>query len=62
MENSSGFYKFSEEAWFFAPHIVEAPNYILLADNRNEYEYPIDGWTWYDEEPIEYTMYKNKLK
>ena len=58
MENTSGFYKKEEGSWFFAPHIVEAPEYILIADNKDEYNYPVDGWTWHSEEPIEFSLWK----
>lgn len=62
MENTSGFYKKIDDTWFFAPHIVEAPSYILLAQDKNQYNLPIDGWDWYDEEPIEYSIYKSQQK
>ena len=37
----------------FAPNFVSAKDYELLAEKHEEYEYPIDGWTWTDNyEPI----------
>ena len=54
MENTSGFYKETEDGWFHAPHFVEAPDYILISDNKDEYVYPIDEWVWYDEAPKEF--------
>ena len=58
MENTSGFYKKIDESWFYAPRIVEAPNYILIVEHKDEYEYPVDGWNWYSEEPIEFSQWK----
>ncbi len=51
MENTSGFYKKEDGNWIYAPNFVEAPDYILISDKKDEYEYPIDGWSWYDEAP-----------
>lgn len=53
-----GFYKFDENGdWLFAPNFVYAKDYILEKDGNRE---DIDGWKWYDEEPIEYTIFKIK--
>lgn len=44
-------------SWLFAPNFVYAKDYVLEKDGNRE---EIDGWKWYDEEPIEYTIFKIK--
>lgn len=49
-----GFIKTTETGEvLFAPNFVSAKDYELLAEKHEEYEYPIDGWTWTEnyEEP-----------
>jgi hypothetical protein len=53
MEDTSGFYKQNEEKeWMHAPNFVYAPDYTLLKEEKDTYDYPVDGWSWYDESPI----------
>lgn len=48
-----GFYKQEEDGtWQYAPNFVYAPAYTLLRENKDTYDYPVDGWAWYDESPI----------
>jgi hypothetical protein len=44
--NTQGFYKKDETQILFAPNTVDGPNYLLVAENKDSYEYPIDGWIW----------------
>ena len=53
METTAGFYKLEDDNWQYAPNFVDAPNYQLLKENKDSYTYPVDGWEWYDESPIE---------
>jgi hypothetical protein len=53
METTEGFYKLEDDNWQYAPNFVYAPTYELIKENKDSYEYPVDGWTWYDESPIE---------
>ena len=53
MEDTSGFYKLEDDNWQYAPNFVYGPNYELLKQNKDSYTYPVEGWTWYDESPIE---------
>ncbi len=47
-----GFYRQNEDlTWEYAPNFVYAPNYTLLKEEKDTYKYPIDGWSWYDEQP-----------
>jgi hypothetical protein len=53
MTDSSGFYKLyqgedSTMELSHAPNFVYAPNYTLLKENKDNYEYPVDGWSWFD--------------
>ena len=52
METTAGFYKQNEvEEWMYAPNFVDAPDYTLEKELKDTYTYPVDGWTWYDEQP-----------
>jgi hypothetical protein len=54
METTAGFYRQNEDlTWEYAPNFVYAPDYTLLKEEKDTYEYPVDGWTWYDEQPYE---------
>jgi hypothetical protein len=53
MEDTSGFYKLEDDNWLYAPNFVYGPNYELLRENKDSYTYPVEGWEWYDESPIE---------
>jgi hypothetical protein len=53
MEDTSGFYKYDEEQqeWYYGPNAVYAPTYTLLKELKDTYDYPVDGWNWYDKQP-----------
>ena len=51
METTSGFYKFEDNHWLYAPNFVYAPDFALVKELKDTYTYPIEGWTWYDEQP-----------
>lgn len=42
------FYKKQKDQLLAAPSFVKSPDYELLAERRTEYQYPVDGWHWYD--------------
>ena len=48
--NESGFYKWVGDELLFAPNAVYAPEYTLLREEKDQYQYPVDGWTWFDNE------------
>jgi hypothetical protein len=48
MEDTSGFYKYVDGEWHYAPNFVYARDYELHRDGNRE---PIDGWAWYDKQP-----------
>lgn len=44
----AGFYKKQEETLLYAPNIVEGDGYVLIIQEADQYEYPIDGWHWFE--------------
>jgi hypothetical protein len=60
--DTSGFYKQTEEGWFYAPNAVHSRDYTLERNGNLE---PIDGWQWYDKAPAGYIIWeyeKNNLE
>jgi hypothetical protein len=51
---SEGFYKLDNGVWFYAPNNVYSKDYTL---DKNGFRGPIDGWTWHDTPPLEYTIW-----
>lgn len=51
-ENTSGFYKkFSDSNYIIHAHnFVSTPSFELLRETKDEFEYPMDGWYWFDDE------------
>lgn len=47
---TAGFYKKQDDELLYAPNIVEANGYVLVAQDKDSYEYPIDGWSWFETE------------
>ena len=47
---TKGFYKIDPESGdlLYAPNAVYAPTFTLLRDQQSDYEYPQDGWYWFD--------------
>jgi hypothetical protein len=57
---AAGFYKHEEGAriLLFAPNAVYIPDGIsLLVGERTEYQYPVDGWNWFDSKEQAYAHY-----
>lgn len=42
------FYKLDGEAILVAPNFVCSPTFSLLATRKDTYEFPVDGWHWFD--------------
>jgi hypothetical protein len=55
MKDTSGFYKETEESWFYAPNFVYAPSYSLERDGNRQ---SIDGWEWHDTAPQAYLIWE----
>lgn len=47
---TAGFYKKQEDTILYAPNIVEGNGYVLAAQDKDQYEYPVDGWYWFESE------------
>lgn len=46
---AAGFYRVDDENnLLYAPTAVYAPDYTLLAAERFNYTYPINGWYWFE--------------
>lgn len=46
--NNKGFYKKEDDQIIYAPNIVEGPNYLLSIQDKEQYNYPVDGWIYAD--------------
>ena len=49
-----GFYKYDGINFFYGPNAIYAPTYTLLAEAHTTYAYPVDGWTWFDDQDTAY--------
>ena len=47
---TEGFYKKQNEQLLYGPNTIEGNGYVLLAQDKDSYEYPIDGWLWFESE------------
>lgn len=52
MENmsTSGFYKNDYGTLLCGPNQVLSGSYNLFKEQKNEYQYPVHGWYWFDSE------------
>lgn len=48
--NGSGFYQLSGDQLLYAPNFVENKDFRLYADRHEQYNYPVEGWYWFDDE------------
>jgi hypothetical protein len=44
-----GFYKF-EDNLLFAPNFVATPEFVLLKEEKDTIQFPVDGWYWFESE------------
>jgi hypothetical protein len=54
---SSGFYKYESNNMLFGPNFVKNNQYELTKENKEEFEYPVDGWYWFDSEDKAYEFF-----
>jgi hypothetical protein len=47
---TEGFYKKDGEELLYAPNIVEGNGFVLVKQDKDQYEYPIEGWKWFESE------------
>lgn len=45
--DTAGFYKFDNGNLLFGTH-VSGPEFDLSPQGKADYQYPIDGWYWFD--------------
>ena len=57
-----GFYKNDNGELLFAPNFVENKDYQLYKEHHSEYNYPIDGWYWFDSEEEAARAYNERAK
>lgn len=50
--NKPGFYKNDSNILLYSPTTVESSGYYLSFHTKENYEYPVDGWYWFDDEII----------
>jgi len=51
--DQSGFYKQVEDgSWMYAQSFVYGPDFELLRELKDTYTYPVEGWYWFETEPI----------
>ena len=56
----SGFYKLDGEIVLHGPNFVFNANYELRAETKDNHEYPVDGWYWFDTEEDAYSFFNVK--
>ena len=55
---TAGFYKKQEDTVLYAPNTVEGDGYVLIVQNKDQYEYPVDEWYWFESEEEAYTQFQ----
>jgi hypothetical protein len=53
--NTSGFYKKDNDSLLYAPNWVQSKDYALVRSDKDRYNYPVDGWAWFDNANYAYT-------
>lgn len=48
--DTSGFYKRDGDGLIYGPNYVLNKDYELRRESKNQHEYPVDGWSWFDSE------------
>lgn len=48
--NGEGFYLNGGSELFYAPTFVLNANFELHAEQKDTYEYPVEGWYWFNSE------------
>jgi hypothetical protein len=48
--NTAGFYSYQNDRLYYAPELVSFVDGCLVAEAHDQYEYPVNDWTWFDSE------------
>lgn len=54
---TQGFYKKENDNLIYSQNLVLNSEYQLLKELKDEYNYPIDGWYWFDSEDDVYVFF-----
>lgn len=54
---TQGFYKKENDNLIYAQNLVLNSEYQLFKELKDEYNYPIDGWYWFDSEDDAYVFF-----
>jgi hypothetical protein len=60
--DTSGFYKQEGQEVFHGPYLVYNQNYMLAREEKDNLNYPIDGWYWFDSIEEAYTFFGLEYK
>jgi len=52
-----GFYKYQDEQMLYAPNFVYNKNYTLLIQDKDTYDYPVEGWYLFNTREEAYTFF-----
>jgi hypothetical protein len=59
---TAGFYKKQNNEIYYAPNYIEGNGYILISSEKDIYEYPVDGWYWFNSEILANDFFVNDSK
>ena len=51
------FYKYEDGQLLVGENFVAGPTYSLHIDDKDLYQYPVDGWYWFDTEEQARTVF-----
>lgn len=54
---TQGFYKKENDNLIYSQNLVLNSEYQLFKELKDEYNYPIDGWYWFDSEDDAYVFF-----
>jgi hypothetical protein len=59
---TQGFYKKQNNEIQYAPNFIEGNGYVLISSEKDTYEYPVDGWYWFNSEILANDFFVNDSK
>ena len=59
--NGPGFYKQYDTDVVYGPNFVLNKDYELKKEDKDTYQYPVDGWYWFETEEEAYTSFGLEL-
>jgi hypothetical protein len=59
---TQGFYKKQNNEIQYAPNYIEGNGYVLISSEKDTYEYPVDGWYWFNSEILANDFFVNDSK